>query len=81
MREILVNRIYRHFKGDLYLVEGIAKDTETNVTYVVYRALYGKNELFVRPLEMFASEVDHQKYPDCKTKYRFTLEEVNSVKK
>jgi len=46
MREILVNRTYRHFKGDLYLVEGIGKNTETNELFVVYRALHGKNELY-----------------------------------
>jgi len=79
MREILINRVYRHFKGDLYFVEGIAKNTENNELCVVYRALYGKNELYVRPYEMFASEVDHEKYPNAKAKYRFTLEEIESV--
>jgi len=79
-REILINRVYRHFKGDLYLVEGIAKNTETNELYVVYRALYGNNELYVRPYDMFISKVDKTKYKDATQEYRFELAEVKSLK-
>lgn len=80
MNEVKVNRVYKHFKGDLYLVEDIAIHSETNEKYVVYRALYGENLLYIRPYDMFISEVDHEKYPDIKQKYRFELQNIKSVK-
>ena len=75
MREIKINGLYRHFKNRYYIVEGIAYDSETQEKMVVYRAQYGDNSLWVRPLKMFLSEVDHDKYPDVKQKYRFELVE------
>ena len=80
MQEIKTKRIYKHFKGDYYFVEDIATHSETREKYVVYRALYGNNDLYIRPYDMFASEVNHQKYPDIKQKYRFELQEIKSVK-
>ena len=79
MRKLQINRIYRHFKGDFYLVLDTALDSETKETMVVYRRLYGDGALWVRPLDMFLSEVDHRKYPDVKAKYRFTLQKIDSV--
>ena len=73
MRKLELNRVYKHFKGNLYLVEGIATSSETGDKFVVYRALYGDNKLWVRPYEMFIEEVDHDKYPNVKQKYRFEL--------
>lgn len=80
MREICVGAIYRHFKGDYYLVESLAKDCETTETVVIYRQLYGKGELWIRPLSSFMAEVDHNKYPEIKQKYRFEQIDVQSVK-
>lgn len=74
-REILEGRRYRHFKGNFYLVVGIATHSETREQLVVYRALYGEHKLFVRPYEMFAEEIDRQKYPEATQKYRFELVE------
>ena len=79
MRRIKIKGIYKHFKGNYYLVEDIAFDSESKEKVVVYRRLYDDNSLWVRPLDMFLSEVDHVKYPKVKQKYRFKL--VNISKK
>ncbi len=79
MQKIQLHRIYRHFKGDHYLVEALAHDSETGAEVVVYRKLYGDGGLWVRPLAMFLEPVDREKYPDCNQEYRFELVEAESV--
>lgn len=79
MRDLKIKGIYRYFKGDYYLVEDLATDSETKEQYVIYRKLYDDNSLWIRPLEMFLSEVDRKKYPNVKQKYRFELQEIKSV--
>ena len=80
MNEVKIKGIYKHFKGDMYLVEDIAIDSETNKEVVIYRGLYGNTPLYVRDLEMFLSKVDKVKYPEVKQEYRFELQDIQSNK-
>lgn len=73
--EVKINKIYKHYKGDYYIVEDIATHSETLEKYVIYRQLYGDNKLWVRPYNMFIEEVNINGQ-----KYRFELQDIKSVK-
>lgn len=79
MQDIQIGRVYRHFKGDYYLVEALARDCDTEAPVVVYRKLYGDGSLWVRPLAEFLSKVDRTKYPDAPQEERFALQQIESV--
>lgn len=79
MDRLKINGVYRHFKGDYYLLIDVATHSETKEKYVVYRGLYENNELYIRPFDMFFSEIDKEKYPEVKQQYRFELQDIKSV--
>ena len=75
-REVKVGKVYKHFKGNMYEVITIAYDSETNNDdephkLVVYKALYGNGQVWVRDYDMFLSKVDREKYPEVMQEYRF----------
>lgn len=79
--ELKIKGIYKHFKGNYYLVEDVATHSETAEEYVIYRQLYeDTTHLYIRPKDMFLSKVDKEKYPNVKQEYRFELQDIKSIK-
>lgn len=63
--------VWKHFKGNTYEIICVAVHSETNERLVVYRALYGEGLCYTRPIEMFMSFVDREKYPEAVQRFRF----------
>ena len=80
-RELVIHGVYKHFKGDSYIVEDVAVDSESGGTLVLYRALYGEGVLYARPIESFLGKVDKEKHPKVKQEFRFEVEEIESKRK
>ena len=77
MRMPIKGKIYKHFKGNLYEILAIAKHTETMEDMVVYKEAEGE-AVYVRPLGMFVSKVDKEKYPEVLQEYRFELQDAEA---
>ena len=75
-----IHGIYKHYKGNLYLLEDVIYHSETGEKMVAYRALYGDQKLWCRPYDMFFEEVDHEKHPEVTQKYRFELQNIEDVR-
>ena len=71
IRYNMIGRRYRHFKGSVYIVDGIAVHSETAEPLVIYHEEHERNRMWARPLSMFLSPVDKKKYPDATQKMRF----------
>ena len=71
--ELVIKGIYKHFKGNLYLIEDVGIHSETLEKYIIYRALYGDTKLWVRPYSEFFDEVNKNGQ-----KYRFELQNIKS---
>ena len=67
----MIGRRYRHFKGNVYVVTNLAVQSENEGILVIYKDFKQPDKVWARPLDMFLSEVDHEKYPDVVQKMRF----------
>lgn len=84
MNQLVIHGIYRHYKGDYYIVEDIATHSETGEELVIYRGLYngekfGLHHLCARPKSMFLEELEPEKAKRFKQRHRFELQDIKSV--
>lgn len=73
-QDLVIHGVYQHYKGDYYIVEGVARHTETGEEVVIYRGLYEDAPVWARPKSMFLEEIEPGKF-------RFTLQQIKSVAK
>ena len=74
--DVIIGRVYRHYKGDYYIVENIATHSETGEKMVIYRALYGEGKVYARPYDIFVEKINKGNQ-----EYRFQMQDVISVVK
>lgn len=71
-QNLVIHGVYQHYKGDYYIVEGVARHTETGEELVIYHGLYEGAPVWARPKSMFLEEIEPGKF-------RFTLQQIKSV--
>ena len=77
MKELEIGKVYRHFKGNYYLVVDIAIHSETKEQFVVYKSLYKDSKTYIRPLTMFLDKIDvHKQGNITGQEYRFVLDDT-----
>lgn len=76
--ELMIHGIYKHYKGDYYIVEDVALHSETGEELVIYRGLYNNAKLWARPKNLFLSALDPKEHPEVSQKWRFELQDINS---
>ena len=74
--DVIIGRVYKHYKGDYYIVENIATHSETGEKMVIYRALYADGKVYARPYDMFVEKINKGNQ-----EYRFQLQDIVSVVK
>lgn len=72
-------KVYQHFKGNKYIILDIATNSETMEKMVIYRALYEDNKLWVRPLDMFSSQISDERKKEYAFDYRFQEIEIKKI--
>lgn len=78
-QDIRAGDIYRHYQGNLYQIVTVGKHAETLEEYVVYQALYGEFQVYIRDRQDFLKKLDNEKYPEVQQKYRFEKVEKNEL--
>ena len=74
--EVLIGRIYKHYKGNYYITLELALNTETEEKMVIYKALYGEGKVFARPITSFTEKVEGKNQ-----EHRFELQNIESLAK
>ena len=72
--DVLIGRIYKHYKGNYYIVENLALNTETEEQMVIYRALYGDGKVFARPIDSFTQKLENENQ-----EHRFEIQNIFSA--
>lgn len=83
MQQLVVHGIYRHYKGDYYIIEDIARHTETGEELVIYRGLYANGPLWARPKAMFLEKIEPNQIPpdQPQQQHRFEFQHIKSAAK